>query len=145
MAKINEVVKYNLNHAQVRQKRYYDKFVKDSIKFQIGELVLLTNKRSKPGESRSFVDKAIGPFKIVGFFNDVNYRVESLDSGKLFNVHYNQLVKFKKRIEHVVNTNKNVETKPSLVESRPSCSVVVDENPIFEFNYFSILLGEKKT
>ncbi|RNA05308.1 Retrovirus-related Pol poly from transposon, partial [Brachionus plicatilis] len=95
---INGIVRNNLEQAQARQKNHYDKFVRNGVKFKEGDLVLLTNSRVKPGESQAFITRAIGPFRILSLFNDVNYKVCELLTGKCQNVHYNRLVKYNQRV-----------------------------------------------
>lgn len=97
LEKINRVVSNNLEEARTRQKVQYDKFVKNSLKFVVGDLVLLTNTRVKPGQSYAFSSRAIGPFQILDIFNDVNFKIRSLKDSSIQVVHYNRLVKFNSR------------------------------------------------
>ena len=97
LEKINRVVSNNLDEARTRQKAQYDKFVKNSLKFVVGVLVLLTNTRVKPGQSYAFSPRAIGPFQILNVFNDVNFKIRSLKDSSVQVVHYNRLVKFNSR------------------------------------------------
>jgi sulfur carrier protein ThiS len=92
-AKMNE----NLVEARRKQKMYYDQNVKDSVSFEVREWVLVVNERNKTGESKSFKQRALGPFEVLEVFNDVNYRIKSVESGKEYVVHYNRLRKYKCR------------------------------------------------
>ena len=88
---IHENVDFKKCAAQACQKEYYDRFIKASVCFKPGDLVRLVNERSVVGQSKSFKERAVGPFKVVKQFNDVNYTIISLDTNKVQNVHYNRL------------------------------------------------------
>ncbi|RNA25141.1 integrase core domain [Brachionus plicatilis] len=93
----NECVRQNLEIARDRQKKSYDKFVRDNLVFEEGDLVLLINSRNKPGESKSLKQRAIGPFKIVKALGELNYSVMNLVDKKMQTVYYYRLLKFKHR------------------------------------------------
>lgn len=43
-------------------------------KFEVGDLVFLVSNRAILGQSKAFRDRAIGPFRVLGLFNDdLNY------------------------------------------------------------------------
>ena len=88
---IKSRIKQNLDEAHKRQKIQYDKLVRDSQQFKVGDLVLLVNERSIAGESKSFKPRAVGPYRILAKFNDVNYKLESLVDKSTQTAHYNRL------------------------------------------------------
>ena len=77
-SRVNE----RLNKARERQKKHYDKFVQCSTKYKVNDLVLLLNEKSVAGESKSFRHRASGPHKILEMFNDVNYKIQDVQSAK---------------------------------------------------------------
>lgn len=108
-----------LFEAHERQKLYYDKFVNSTKdEFKEGDLVLLINSRSKPGESKSFKDKLIGPFRVKNKFNDVNYTIENEKTKKQQVAHYNRLKPYRSRPEYLCSLSKpqsrSLSVKPKL-------------------------------
>jgi hypothetical protein len=67
---INDKVNKNLNNSHEIQKKYYDKSVRATRRFDVGDLILLVNERNISGESHAFKIRALGPFKIINIFND---------------------------------------------------------------------------
>ena len=60
--------------------------------------MLVVNERSILGESSAFKNRAIGPFKIVGKFNDdLNYKIMALNNDRVQTIHYNRLLYYKAR------------------------------------------------
>jgi len=57
-------------------------------------MVLLINERTISGESKSFRERAIGPYKIIGKFNDVNFKIIDLNNQRQQVVHYNRLRRY---------------------------------------------------
>ncbi|RMZ96730.1 hypothetical protein BpHYR1_001507 [Brachionus plicatilis] len=119
---INKTVSENLQIAHDRQKKSYDKFVKNSVTFNPGDLVLVINSRSQPGESDSFKNRLIGPYKVLQAFNEIL----CLKDGKMHIVHYNRLIKyrardselFSSRANSIVDEDKNVRPRhysPNLI------------------------------
>jgi hypothetical protein len=90
-SKIQEQVSCSLAKSRATQKKQYDKFINAKRQFEVGDLVLLTNDRHKVGDSKSFRERAIGPFKIIEIFNDVNYKIQCVGSSKVQTIHYNRL------------------------------------------------------
>ena len=101
-SRINKKINEHLDKAHQKQKKYYDRFVNDVVKFNVGDLVLLNNERKLVGESKSFRVRALGPFKVISKFNDVNYKIISTE-GKVQTVHYNRLRKYHLRENVQVN------------------------------------------
>ena len=98
-ASVQAKVKTQIEKAQERQKLYYDRFVQASTKFNVGDLVLLLNERSRVGQSKSFRDRTIGPFRIVEHFNDVNFKILSVYDNKTQIAHFNRLRPYRSRID----------------------------------------------
>ncbi|RNA13347.1 Transposon Ty3-G Gag-Pol poly, partial [Brachionus plicatilis] len=142
---INGIVRNNLEQAQARQKNHYDKFVRNGVKFKEGDLVLLTNSRVKPGESQAFITRAIGQFRILSLFNDVNYKVCELSTGKCQNVHYNRLVKYNQRvniqstgIQRVDSSDNSINFSSSIAVNNVKANKLEHED-LIEFDTTSIL------
>jgi hypothetical protein len=114
--KINNRINENLKRAQEIQKKYYDKTIKNSRKFEIGDLVLVVNERSILGESSAFKNRAIGPYKIVGKFNDdLNYKIMALNNDRVQTIHYNRLLYYKARNPDELSFGVN---KPSMKQTK---------------------------
>ncbi|CAF1093343.1 unnamed protein product [Brachionus calyciflorus] len=134
-------IENNLNVAQVRQKACYDKFVKNLLVFSVGDLVLLINKRRKPGESSSFMDKAIWPFEILESFNEVNFKVKCLEHKREFFVYYNRLIPFKSR-DDVLEFSKLMNSKCNNgVQTARRAEVGLENEVIFELDFYSLLVA----
>ena len=94
-ANIHAKVNVQLEKARNVQKFHYDQAVRNSRKYKIGDLVRVVNERSIVGQSHAFKDRAIGPFKVVGVFNDeLNYKILSSDN-KINKIHYNRIQRCK--------------------------------------------------
>ena len=77
--------------------------------------MLVVNERNKTGESKSFKQRALGPFEVLEVFNDVNYRIRSVESGKEYVVHYNRLRKYRCRFGTEAQLEKKVVKKKAKV------------------------------
>ena len=97
VTEINQRVATNVRLSQERQKQYYDRFVRSSVSFEIGDLVRLINERSIVGESKSFRNRTTGPYKVIAKFNEVNYTILSIETKKSQNVHFNRLRPYRAR------------------------------------------------
>jgi hypothetical protein len=106
-AQIQNKVRDQINKSQVRQKAYYDRFVRNSAQFSVGDFVLLVNERSIVGQSKSFRDRLIGPFKIIDKYNDVNYRIVCIQNNKVQDVHYNRLRPYRSRVDFIQTSTIN--------------------------------------
>ncbi len=125
-AVIHAKVNVQLEKARQVQKHYYDRAVKNSRKYEIGDLVSVVNERSISGQSHAFKDRAIGPFKIVGVFNDkLNYQILGLNDNKINKIHYNRLLPYKARENNSFVFGKN-KTTVSEVSKTPSSRVNVE-------------------
>jgi hypothetical protein len=57
----------------------------------LGDLVLAVNERKIVGESKSFRNRLVGPYRITSCFNDVNFVISDLEGKKKQTIHYNRL------------------------------------------------------
>ena len=96
--RVRHVVDCNKASAQDKQKEMFDRFLKNSRTFEIGELVKIKSYKKKPGVCAAFQEKFSGPLKIVKKFSDVTFKLLGLD-GKTETVHYNRLSPFYARNE----------------------------------------------
>ena len=99
--RLNAIIRSNLEAAHKRQKTNYDKSVKDSRIFALGDAVKLINYSKKIGKSSCFQDKFLGPFRIVDI-KDVTYTLRAND-GRTQTLHYNRLLPYFSR-DHTVIT-----------------------------------------
>ncbi|CAF1009602.1 unnamed protein product [Brachionus calyciflorus] len=90
-------IKDNIKKSHEKQKKQCDLNVKDSVKFAVGDYVLLVNLRQRPGQVRSFEQKFIGPFTILERIGEVNYKIKDVSSDKTQVVHYNRMRQYKVR------------------------------------------------
>jgi hypothetical protein len=85
--RLNAIIRSNLAAAHEKQKTNYDKSVKDSRNFALGDAVKVINYCKKIDKSACFQDKFLGPFRIVDI-KDVTYTLRAND-GCTQTVHYN--------------------------------------------------------
>ncbi len=96
--RIHDKLNENLSKAHNVQKKYYDQAIRDTRKYQIGDLVSVVNERSIVGQSHAFKDRVIGPYKIIKKFNgDLNYQIVGLNNKKINSIHYNRLLPYRAR------------------------------------------------
>ena len=60
--RVSKLVQENNSTAQARQKKNYDRFVKDRAVFRVGDSVKINNCRRHVGVSKAFEPKFIGPY-----------------------------------------------------------------------------------
>ena len=126
LAGTQKSVQAKLHAAQLRQKEYYDRFARSSLSFKPGDLVCVVNERSIIGQSKSFKDRLLGPFRVLNHFNDVNYTIVCLRSNKTQTIHYNRLRRYRARKELVLPVSTRTRSATSR-HSRPvSTSFGVD-------------------
>ena len=90
---ISRMVQENTAQAQDKQKRSYDKFVKNNAQFHVGDTVKITSFRHRIGLSKSFEPKFAGPYSIGERVNDLTYKLQSPVLRPEV-VHYNRMLKF---------------------------------------------------
>jgi hypothetical protein len=94
--RVQKVIETNTREAQIKQKSDYDKFVRNSNTFIVGDYVKIKNMRHLIGKVSAFEKKFIGPYKVSRVFNDLNY--ELLANGfKPEIVHYNRMYYYSMR------------------------------------------------
>ena len=99
--RLNAIIRSNLAAAHEKQKTNYDKSVKDSRIFALGDAVKLINYSKKIGKSACFQNKFLGPFRIVDN-KDVTYTLRAND-GRSQTVLYKRLLPYFSR-DHTVIT-----------------------------------------
>jgi hypothetical protein len=84
-------VKASINKDQQKQDKY-----KSSAKntYAVNDLVLVANEVMKVGQTKNFVEKFHGPFKIIKIYDNDNKLLE-LATNKSINDHYDRLKPFK--------------------------------------------------
>ena len=95
-ARINELIRENTIKAQLKQKYFYDRFVKDRATYNIGDMVKITNYRYREGHSKAFEPKYLGPFEITKLLGELNYQLESPNL-QMQIVHYNRMSRYHQR------------------------------------------------
>ena len=80
----------NTQEARNRQKLYYDRSTKDRAEFKVGDTVKITNFRVRPGYTKAFEPKFLGPYRIVRVLGDLTFQLES-KSLRPEIVHYNRM------------------------------------------------------
>ncbi len=114
--KINEIVKANINKAQQKQDKYYKSSNKYT--YAVNDLVLVTNEVMKVGQTKKFVEKFRGPYKIIKIF-DNDFKLLELATNKSINVHYDRLKPFKQRPISNNQTNQAPKTTSSIDNNAP--------------------------
>ena len=130
---IQDQVRSQIAKSQSRQKDYFDRFVKNSAKFCVGDSVLLINERSIVGQSKSFRDRTLGPFKILEIYNDVNYRIKNIADGKIQDVHFNRLRPYRTRVDFI---QPSTHSSSDLLPSRQSPVCLMTAQP--EIDSFAV-------
>jgi len=92
---LSSLINENTKTAQASQKKSYDRFVKDRANFIVGDIVKIKNHVVRPGKSKAFEPKFLGPFKITEICGDLNYRLSRHGTSQV--VHYNRMYHFKIR------------------------------------------------
>lgn len=93
---VSALIGNHTNEAQQRQKKNYDRFVKNNDAYNIGDTVKINNFRIRPGSSKAFEPKFLGPYMVTAFLGDLNYRLESPNL-KPEVVHYNRMLHYRAR------------------------------------------------
>jgi hypothetical protein len=144
--RIHDKINENLSKAHNVQKKYYDQAIRDTRKYQIGDLVSVVNERSIVGQSHAFKDRVIGPYKIIKKFNgDLNYQIVGLNNKKINSIHYNRLLPYRARNDKEFNFDQVVNQSPSraeLVELHPNQNYFnfeVDDDLIMSLNVIPVV------
>ena len=94
--RINLLLRDHTSSAQLKQKTYYDRFVRDKAQYAVGDSVKINNCRRHVGLSKAFEPKFLGPYTITERIGDLNYRLQSpMLRDEL--VHYNRMLPYHTR------------------------------------------------
>jgi hypothetical protein len=96
--RVRKEVSFNKGVTQGKQKEMYDRFIKNSRVFNVGDLVKIKSFKKTPGVCSAFVEKFSGPLKIVKKFSELTFQLVGAN-GKFETVHYNRLAPFYSRSE----------------------------------------------
>ncbi len=124
---INSHIRSSTTAAQARQKKYYDRFVKDKATFKVGDHVKIKNFTVRPGHSKAFEPKFLGPYLVTELLGDLNYRLEG-DNMRQFVVHYNRMSHFQVR-EGSTRLSTQLVSKTAPVNARQAASVNARQSP----------------
>jgi hypothetical protein len=114
---INNVLNENKAAAQHRQKYYYDRILHANAYFRIGDRVKITNYRVRPGHSKAFEPKFLGPYTIVQRSNEFNYLLSSPNARNEL-VHYNRMSHFRDRELEQCGSPLETFVKPSVKQPK---------------------------
>lgn len=135
--RVRKCVKHNIDLAHMIQKKYFDRFVKNSVDFKVGDLVLIINGRNKKGELKSFKARYLGPYEILEIRNELNFRLKSKIDGSELTIHYNRLKKFRPRQGVSYNfVNKKIQQK---IVPKKQIHTIFDPIDLFDLLIFKAL------
>jgi hypothetical protein len=135
---INNVLNDNKAEAQKRQKFYYDRVLHANAFYKIGDKVKITNFRVRPGHSKAFEPKFLGPYTIVQRQNEFNYLL-SAPNVKNELVHFNRMSHYNERetndcvVPKLINDSNILKSKPHTSER-----ITVEHTTIAKRNLFVI-------
>jgi len=109
-SRIHESILRHSVEAQARQKKNYDKHVRDRSEFAVGDLVKIDNPRHRIGHSKCFEAKFLGPFRVVETIGERDGSSAGLRDEL---VHYNRLYKYCEREKEQNELAPSVENKLS--------------------------------
>ena len=103
--------------------------------------MLVVNEKTAVGKSKSFKERAIGPFRVTERFNDVNYVIVPLGGGKSTPVHYNRLRRYNARSEEEMLAKQEaavvVQDQKVVEEKKTTMEVVVEGGAALFWRLFS--------
>ena len=124
---INSILNHNKAIAQERQKEYYDRNVKRSVFFKVGDIIKLANFRVRPGHSKEFEVKFLGPYVITESLNEYNYAVESAFREREV-VHYDHFnmrqEEYKKFLSDLENSRRKIPIRTLPQKTHDNTSIV---------------------
>jgi hypothetical protein len=91
--RVRREITFNKEVAQEKQKANYDKSVRDNRIFEVGQLVKIKNFKKPPYSCAAFVQKFVGPFKILRKLSELSFEIEAAGVKKQV-VHYNRLLPY---------------------------------------------------
>jgi len=145
---MSKIMQNRLNEAHLKQKEYYDKFVKENVEFQVGDLIKLKNFKVAEGHSKAFTEKFLGPFKIVGKLNDLVFIIMN-GFGKEETIHYNRMSKWYERDQVIPKIQVgSKQTNNSIINNEQKVEhVSVEFQPLIEnqrMNRYLSLINRRK-
>ena len=115
---ISKMLLDNTQRAQAKQKLQYDRFARDNNEFELGDSVMITNYRQRPGHTKSFEPKFIGPYTIAERITDLNYKLKA-DNLPSEIVHFNRMEKYHTRRAVIAPNPHAAPPVPLAAASRP--------------------------
>lgn len=100
-----DFARYLILAQQSKSRKIADKFRAPDPVFKMGDLVLVSRKRSLKGKTKKFICRSIGPHQIVKRVNRVCYTVEDLPQNRRsrihrrFNAHVSLIKRYHSRME----------------------------------------------
>ena len=88
-----ELVRRNTTAQQLRRSALYNRKVHGPV-YKEGDCVLLHYPVTPPGCSPKLSSHWCGPYRIIKYLNDVNYKIEEIGIGKHLTVHYDRLKRY---------------------------------------------------
>jgi hypothetical protein len=143
-SKVNKKMVENLAEARATQKAFYDRSAKEMTVFKVKDWVVVINERNKTGESKSFKERALGPFEVVEIFNQVNYRIVSVATRKEYVVHYNRMRPYRCRFGMEAKLAEPVKRR-SKADPKPVAGVKVVERVVLTSRFWELVrLGQER-
>ena len=90
IAKNKEIIDQGLAKSKAKQQAQYDAKVNTPVMFNVGDLVLLEVVRYKAGQTKKFVPKYEGPYKVTSI-SGTTHSLEHMVTHKPYRAHYNRL------------------------------------------------------
>ena len=130
--RVNDIIRENTIHSQIKQKENYDRFIKNKIQFRVGDTVKINNYRHRTGLSKAFEPKSLGPYKITEQLGDLNYQLEAPGLSNVM-VHYNRMQLYNLRDQFSLGTTQTCRTIKSVVPET-AIATITGETPNYSFN-----------
>ena len=121
-----EIAHQNLEKAQIRYKKYYDKKARGR-KLKAGDLVLIL----LPTDNNKLLMQWKGPFEVKEVLGDNDYRVDV--KGKVRTYHINLLKEYIQRKEEHKATSVLEKAGAAIIECEEGCSSIEDDEHLLEF------------
>jgi len=96
MVKNKQIIHKGLEKSKIKQKNQYDEKLNAPWVFKVNDLVLLEVVRYKTGQTRKFVPKYEGPYKITSI-TETTHSLQHTVTGKTQKAHYNRLKRYNPR------------------------------------------------
>jgi len=96
IAKNKQIIDKGLEKSKIKQKNQYDEKLNAPWVFKVNDLVLLEVVRYKTGQTRKFVPKYEGPYRITSI-TETTHSLQHTVTGKTQRAHYNRLKRYNPR------------------------------------------------